>query len=82
MTPLNNSAGAVVYNAHPGLVDTVLVAGKVVKRGGALVDVDIARVRRLAIETRDYLLDQGRDDPRLADIELGGDWKPAAYTTA
>lgn len=82
MTPLNNPAGAVVYNAHPGLVDTVLVAGKIVKRGGVLLDVDAARVRRLAIETRDYLLEQGRADPRLADIQIGGDWKPAAYTTA
>src|SRR3984885_2333265 len=32
MTPLNNPVGAFVYNAHPGLVDTVLVDGEVVKR--------------------------------------------------
>ena len=36
MTPLNNPIGAVVYNAHPGLVDTVLVDGEVVKRDGTL----------------------------------------------
>jgi cytosine/adenosine deaminase-related metal-dependent hydrolase len=79
MTPLNNPAGAVVYNAHPGLVDTVLVAGKVIKREGELVGVDVARVRRLAVETRDHLLGVARSDPKLADLTLGGDWLPAAY---
>jgi 5-methylthioadenosine/S-adenosylhomocysteine deaminase len=82
MTPLNHPAAAVVFNAHPGLVDTVLVRGRVVKRGGALVDVDVQRVRRLAVATRDHLLEQARDDPRLANIELGGGWIPAAYTAA
>jgi cytosine/adenosine deaminase-related metal-dependent hydrolase len=82
MTPMNNPAGAVVYNAHPGLVDTVLVAGKIVKRHGALVDVDTARVRRLAVETRDYLLEQARSVPKLAGLTLGGDWLPEAYAAA
>jgi 5-methylthioadenosine/S-adenosylhomocysteine deaminase len=76
MTPLNNPIGAFVYNAHPGLVDTILVDGKVVKRDGKLVDVDAARVRRLAIESRDDIL-------RRADgangARLGGDWIPQAY---
>ena len=56
MTPLNNPIGAFVYNAHPGLVDTILVDGKVVKRDGKLVGVDVARVRRLAVESRDDIL--------------------------
>ena len=43
MTPLNNPVGAFVYNAHPGLVDTILVDGKVVKRDGKLLGVDAAR---------------------------------------
>jgi 5-methylthioadenosine/S-adenosylhomocysteine deaminase len=76
MTPLNNPVGAFVYNAHPGLVDTVLVDGKVVKRGGELVGVDRARVRRLAVEARDDILRRaaGRNGARI-----GGDWIPAAY---
>ena len=82
MTPLNNPSGAVVYNAHPGLVDTILVAGKVVKRDGRLLDVDAARVRRLATETRDYLLGKGRDSGRLPGIQIGGDWLPAAYSAS
>jgi 5-methylthioadenosine/S-adenosylhomocysteine deaminase len=76
MTPMNNPVGAFVYNAHPGLVDTILVDGKIVKRDGRLVGVDAARVRRLAIESRDDIL-------RRADgangAELGGDWIPKAY---
>ena len=82
MTPLNNASGAVVYNAHAGMVDTVLVAGRVVKRDGELVSVDVPRIRRLAVETRDHLLAQAHDDPRLANATLGGDWIPAAYTAA
>jgi 5-methylthioadenosine/S-adenosylhomocysteine deaminase len=82
MTPLNHPAGAVVMNGHPGLVETVLVAGKIVKRDGVLVGLDIDRVRRLAVETRDHLLDAARENPRLANIELGGAWIPAAYQAA
>lgn len=76
MTPLNNPVGAFVYNAHPGLVDTILVDGAIVKRGGKLVDVDVARVRRLAIESRDDILRraEGRGGARI-----GGDWIPEPY---
>jgi 5-methylthioadenosine/S-adenosylhomocysteine deaminase len=76
MTPLNNPIGAFVYNAHPGLVDTILVDGKVVKRDGKLLDVDAARVRRLAIESRDDIL--RRADGKNG-AHLGGDWVPQAY---
>jgi 5-methylthioadenosine/S-adenosylhomocysteine deaminase len=76
MTPLNNPVGAFVYNAHPGLVDTILVDGRVVKRDGELVGVDYARVRRLEIESRGDII-------RRADGENGarggGDWIPKAY---
>ena len=46
------------------------------KRAGKLVDVDAARVRRLAIESRDDILSraEGRNGARL-----GGDWIPQAY---
>ena len=45
MFPVNHPAGAIVTAAHPGLVDTVLVAGRVVKRDGELVDVDLPALR-------------------------------------
>lgn len=79
MTPLNNPVAAFVYNAHPGLVDTILVDGTVVKRDGVLLRVDAARVRRLAIESRDDILRraEGRGGARI-----GGDWIPQPYEAA
>ena len=79
MTPLNNPVGAFVYNAHPGLVDTVLVDGEVLKRGGVLLGVDAARVRRLAIESRDDIL---RRAGGQAGARIGGDWIPDSYVAA
>jgi cytosine/adenosine deaminase-related metal-dependent hydrolase len=79
MTPMNNPVGAFVYNAHPGLVDTILVDGVVVKRAGVLVGVDQARVRRLAIDARDEIL--GRAGGQ-AGARIGGDWIPDAYVAA
>ena len=76
MTPLNNPIGAVVYNAHPGLVDTVLVDGNVVKRDGTLVGVDVPRVRRLAVEARDDILRRANG---ANGARLGGDWIPKPY---
>jgi 5-methylthioadenosine/S-adenosylhomocysteine deaminase len=76
MTPMNNPVGAFVYNAHPGLVDTVLVDGRIVKRAGAMVGVDAARVRRAAIESRDDII---RRAAGSAGARIGGDWIPEAY---
>jgi 5-methylthioadenosine/S-adenosylhomocysteine deaminase len=77
MTPMNNPVGAFVYNAHPGLVDTVLVDGTIVKRDGVLVGVDYARVRGLAIESRDNILARAGGVARV-----GGDWIPDAYVAS
>jgi cytosine/adenosine deaminase-related metal-dependent hydrolase len=76
MTPMNNPVGAFVYNAHPGLVDTILVDGKVVKRDGKLLGLDASRVRRLAIESRDDIM---RRADGHAGARIGGDWIPQAY---
>ena len=59
----------------PGVVDTVLVAGGVVKRDGRLV-ADLERVRRLAYESRDYLFSRGAADPAIAGARAGGAWIP------
>jgi cytosine/adenosine deaminase-related metal-dependent hydrolase len=76
MLPVNNPYGAVVFNGHPGVVDTVLVAGKPVKRGGELVGQDMDRVKRLAYESRDYLFAQAKTDEAISDAAPGGDWMP------
>ena len=51
--PMNNAVGAVVTSMGPQNVDTVLIAGKVMKRNGQLVGVDFARLTRLGDEARD-----------------------------
>lgn len=79
MTPMNNPTGELVYNAHAGMVDTVLVAGRVVKRHGALLGVDVPRVRDLAVRTRDRLFAAARDVPSIADATLGGGWVPGIH---
>jgi len=51
--PFNNAVGAVVTSMGPQNVDTVLIAGKVVKRNGQLVGVDMNRVARLGREAQE-----------------------------
>lgn len=54
--PLHDPVGAVVTAAHPGNVDTVLVAGKVRKRNGKLTHPGLAELLAKARETARYLL--------------------------
>jgi cytosine/adenosine deaminase-related metal-dependent hydrolase len=69
--PLNNAWGAVVLAMDTSNVDTVLVGGRIRKRGGQLVNVDLARIRRTAESSRDYIIGRagwtrtvlGRDRP-------------------
>src|SRR6476469_1051813 len=53
--PMNNAVGAVVTSMGPQNVDTVLIAGKVMKRTGQLVGVDFDRLTRLGDQARDRL---------------------------
>ena len=54
--PLNNAYGAVVLAMDTSNVDTVFIGGRLRKRQGQLVDVDLTRVRRLAGQSRDYVV--------------------------
>ena len=56
VAPLNNAPGAVVTLMDTSNVDTVLIAGKVMKRSGKLVGVDLNKIRRTAEASRDALL--------------------------
>jgi 5-methylthioadenosine/S-adenosylhomocysteine deaminase len=78
MVPRNNPHGAIVYNAHAGMVDVVLVAGRVVKNGGRLLHVDVEHVKRLADETNDYLFAKAKDKDLIVDASRGGTWQPRA----
>jgi 5-methylthioadenosine/S-adenosylhomocysteine deaminase len=73
MVPLNFAAGAVVESGNPMLVDTVIIAGEIVKQDGRLTSVDFDHVRRLAEEARDSIIAR-------AGIEDPGTWRPRPYT--
>jgi cytosine/adenosine deaminase-related metal-dependent hydrolase len=53
--PINNVPGAVVTLMERTNVETVIVAGKVRKWKGKLLDVDLGRMRRELENTRDFL---------------------------
>src|SRR4051794_6402127 len=53
--PILNPYGHVAFQAQRGDVHTVLVDGRVVKRDGALVGVDLAGIRAKVDSTLDYL---------------------------
>ncbi|WP_433496983.1 amidohydrolase family protein [Sphaerimonospora sp. CA-214678] len=52
LAPVSDPVGAIVLAAHPGNVDTVLVAGNVLKRHGELVGVDWAEILESAYESQ------------------------------
>ncbi|HEX7303581.1 amidohydrolase family protein, partial [Lentzea sp.] len=69
--PVGNAAGTIVTAGHPGLVDTVFVAGRVVKRDGRLVGVDLPALRERVLESRDRIA-------AAAGIAVDGSWTPEA----
>ncbi|MET8854535.1 amidohydrolase family protein [Amycolatopsis sp. NPDC004625] len=50
--PVCDPVGTIVSAGHPGLVDSVWVAGKAVKRDGRLLDVDLPPLRARLLESR------------------------------
>lgn len=58
--PVHDPVGAVVQFANPSNVDTVFVAGRLVKREGKLLHVDLNEVRRKVLASKEYLLSQYR----------------------
>ena len=51
--PVNNAVGAVVTSMNPANVDTVIIAGKMVKRDGKLVGVDMNKMFQLGRAAQD-----------------------------
>ncbi|MFD2055054.1 amidohydrolase family protein [Mesorhizobium calcicola] len=68
--PLHNPTALVVMNATPADVDTVVIAGKIMKRHGVL-DVDLAAITRAAEASADYLYSQSKMKPRPTCYRLG-----------
>lgn len=65
MTPVHNPAGHIVFQAGRGDIDTVLVNGRVLKRRGALIGVDLGRARSLVGESLEYLRSRIPDEDWL-----------------
>ena len=62
--PVNDPAAAIVMSADTSCVDAVFVNGKAVKFNGRLVDQKlVARSRRLALESRNWLYAQSGLNP-------------------
>jgi 5-methylthioadenosine/S-adenosylhomocysteine deaminase len=57
MWPLNEEPGMVIFHSHPHDIETVLIAGKRVKDGRRLVDVDYEQALARARASRDWILD-------------------------
>ena len=55
VAPVNNVPGAVVQMMDRSNVETVIVAGKVRKWKGELLDVDLGRLRSQLEASRDYI---------------------------
>jgi cytosine/adenosine deaminase-related metal-dependent hydrolase len=56
VTPMNDPATAVVAGMDTGNVDTVWIAGRLMKRSGKLLHVDWPAVKRMASDSRDHVL--------------------------
>ncbi len=58
VTPLNNPYTAAVAGMDTGNVDTVLINGRLMKRGGELLHVDWNAVKRMVEESRSYVIEK------------------------
>ncbi len=63
LAPMNNPYPAVVTYGHPSDVDSVMVAGKFMKRHGKLVDVDWPELRKQISASRDRIMNRFRQIP-------------------
>jgi 5-methylthioadenosine/S-adenosylhomocysteine deaminase len=72
VAPLNNVPGAVVSLMERTNVETVIVAGKVRKWKGKLLNVDLRRLRRQLEESRDRIFDAANIPPHISDLFRGG----------
>ncbi|MCM3490151.1 amidohydrolase family protein [Alkalihalophilus marmarensis] len=59
--PVNDPVGTVVQTANTANVDSVYVAGEAVKKDGKLLNVDLASLKNQAVEARDYMLEEYRE---------------------
>lgn len=70
--PLNNAYGAIVTGMDTSNVDTVMVAGKIVKSRGRLVGVNVAALQKRITASRDYIIEKTGWPRSVTDTSLPG----------
>ncbi len=70
--PLNNAYGAVVTGMDTSNVDTVMVAGRIVKHKGLLTGVNIAAMQKRITASRDYIVEKAGWPKSVIDTSLPG----------
>jgi cytosine/adenosine deaminase-related metal-dependent hydrolase len=63
--PVTNAIGTIVHAVERSDVDTVMVAGRLHKRAGKLIGVDLAKLATEVTASRDYLLEASGYRPDL-----------------
>ncbi|UIN19648.1 amidohydrolase family protein [Herbaspirillum frisingense] len=63
--PSGNAFGTVVHAAERSNVDTVMIGGRILKRGGKVLGVDSERLRAAIDESRDHLFAQAGYRPDM-----------------
>jgi 5-methylthioadenosine/S-adenosylhomocysteine deaminase len=66
--PINDPIGAVVMGMDTSNVDSVFVAGRALKRNGALLNVDLNRIQKMVYAGRDYVV--AKSGFKLPEIEI------------
>ena len=72
MMPMNSPVSSVVESAGVGHVDSVILAGRFVKRSGELLGIDKKALRRRVESTRDALFAR-------AGVAIDGTWLPVPH---
>jgi 5-methylthioadenosine/S-adenosylhomocysteine deaminase len=70
--PSNNAVGAVVHAADRSNVDTVMVAGKLLKSKGQLVGIDLTRLKQQVLGSLTYLFEKAGYHPDILEDEFPG----------
>ncbi|MFJ8431332.1 amidohydrolase family protein [Kitasatospora sp. NPDC094019] len=70
--PLNDPIGTVVLGADARNIDTVLIAGRVRKWAGRLLDVDLPALRAVAVASREHVYRAAAAAAAAADAPGGG----------
>ena len=77
--PVNNAYGALVLSMDTSNVDTVFIAGRMVKSQGKLVGIDMVRITRLLNQSRLPGVEDGPEIVPAADPRKGNSRSDRAY---